>query len=193
MINVKKGTAHSLQQSDIRGLWDGSTTIVAGSIAYVDGTTGIVTKGAPLSGASGMLGFTINDDGNSDGDVKESGKIALYTLDGSSILETDQTENAITTGNYTIGAPLYAFKSSSANAGKVTVTASADSAGPIGWVEGIRSLQADGNATFASQNYPSLDSAGNLTTKAYVYKGQKNIPVLSIKLAAFNGKVAAAA
>lgn len=183
MINVKKGTAHSLQQSDVRGTW--VTGVVSGMVCHIN-TTGAVVVGGPENATTGLLGFAIND--STDGDAKESNKIALYTLDGSSIIETDQTgATAITAANFPIGTPVYAWDISGTSPGAVTTTSTGHVVGPIGWVEGIRNLQADGNQTFTAQNYTSVDSQGNVSTKSNTYSGQKNIPVVAIKLAAYNG------
>ncbi len=176
MINVKKGPAHSLAQSDVRGT--AISGVTAGMVCYVDGTDnpGYIAKGAVPLNKTGILGFAIND--STDGDVIESGKIALYTLDGSSVIETDQCKETVNTTNYPIGKPVYA----EVTTGLVTNVATGQ-AGPIGWVEGIRSLQADGNASYSSQNYVSVDG----TTKANAsFKGQKNVDVVAIKLAAFS-------
>lgn len=186
MINVKKGNAMSLKQSDIRGKAPAAGGITAGMVCYLS-TAGAIVKGPTPNGSTGVLGFAIND--STDGDVLESGKIALYTLDGSSILETDQSLDTINSTNYPLGAPVYA----EATTGKVTKTA-ASNCGPIGWVEGIRNLQSDGNAS-STQDYVSIyDSSGAVTgTQATVsnnvQKVQKNIPVVSIKLAATNPTV----
>ena len=184
MINVRKGTAHSLAQSDLRGSNPGG--IVAGMICNV--LAGAVTAGG--IGSSGVRGFAINN--SIDGDVIESGNIALYSLDGNSVIETDQvdfTADSTTTINatdYPDGTPLYASHTA---AGKVCKTSTSNGT-IIGWVSGVRSLQ---NATpypsgvvQGSQNYPSLLEAYNGTpvTKSSTFKAQVNIPVLGIKLAA---------
>ena len=103
MINIKKGTAFTLQQSDVRGFnpnpaqYGSGTAITAGALCYVSapssiGTVGTVTAvpagGGVPSTFVGLKGFAINN--SYDGDAIESGKIALYTLDGNSIIETDQ-------------------------------------------------------------------------------------------------------
>lgn len=187
MINVKKGPAHSLGQADVRGVAPAAGGITSGMVCYVDGTDtpGLITKGGIPVTKTGILGFAINDSG--DHDVLESGKIALYTLDGASVIETDQTAETLNTTNYPIGKPVFAELTT----GKVTNVATSH-AGPIGWVEGIRDLQADGNVTLASQNYTSIYTTAGVvdgtaqSTKAIVPKVQKNIPVLSIKLASFS-------
>jgi hypothetical protein len=183
MINVKKGTAHSLQQSDIRGKAPAAGGVVAGMVCYLN-TSGAIIKGAVPNGSTGIVGFAIND--SVDGDVIESGKIALYQLDGNSIIETDQVSNTANSTNFPIGKAVYVEPAT----GLITTTA-ASNAGPIGWVEGIRNLQADGNVS-STQDYVSIyDSSGNVTgTQATVsndvQKVQKNIPVVGVKLAAGN-------
>lgn len=194
MINVKKGPAHSLGQADVRGNWDGSTAFTQGGIAYVD-VNGTVQTGLPV-GAVGTPGFVIDGPvisgtvgGN--GSVNESGKIALYTFDGASIIETDQVVEAVTAANCPIGAPVYgvsAGNATTANIGKVTcASATAAASGTlaiIGWVEGIRTLQLQSNYNFGAQNYTSEkeSDSGTAVTRSYTYRGQYNIPVLSIKL-----------
>ena len=178
MINIKKGTAHSLQQSDIRGTYN--TGVTAGMVVHVD-ANGVVqvggTNNANSDGTNGVRGFAINN--STDGDAIESNKIAVYTFDGNSIIETDQVENAVTLANYPLGTPVY-----SKGATGVVTTTSTNNGPIIGWVEGVRNLQACLGVTQSAQSYPSVDSSGNLTTKTYAFKAQVNIPVLSIKLAA---------
>jgi hypothetical protein len=194
MINIKKGPAHSLGQSDVRGKWDGSTAFVAGQVAFID-STGTVQKGFPVGTTTqvGIAGFVIDGPVTSgavagvNGSVNESGKIALYTLDGTSIIETDQIVDAIT--SFTVGKPVYGVgigSTTTANVGKVTITsATAAGSGPVilGWVEGVRYLQKDSNNTFSGQNYTSVDSQGNQTTASFVYKGQTQVQLVAIKLA----------
>jgi hypothetical protein len=209
MINVKKGTAHSLQQTDYRGTnpnptgyGSGGTIITAGELVYI-ATTGIVT-GCPTSGGAsfvGLKGLAINN--NYDGDAIESQKIAIYALDGASIIETDQVDSNDGTLNlttYPVGTPLYPSLNTVGLVSKTNGSSANAWAAPIGWVEGVRFLQ---NATpypvgvSGTQNYTSAtESAGisaetatangqpiyNPTTKSATYKAQINIPVLSIKL-----------
>jgi hypothetical protein len=172
MINVRKGTHHSLQQSDIRGAW--LTGVTAGMICRVD-STGTIALGG--DGTTGIRGFAINN--STDGDAIESQKIALYTLDGNSQIETDQTENAVNATNYPVGTALY----SKGATGLVTVTSTANGS-IIGWVQGIRSLQASPGQTQSGQTYTSIDSSGNTSSKTFAFKAQVNVPVLGIKLAA---------
>ena len=214
MINIVKGTAHSLQQSDLRG--GAITGVLAGMIAHVAANGNVAVGG---DSTTGLRGFAINNSG--DGDVIESNVIALYSLDGNSILETDQTDSndgALTAYTFPVGTPMYAsqvvpgkvtkFANTLNTAGTPSGTASTGanitSNGPvIGWVSGIRSLQ---NATpypsgtSSSQNYTSstetaainaANAAGNTnfptyanSTKSATYKAQVNVPVLGIKLAA---------
>jgi hypothetical protein len=184
MINVKKGPAHSLGQADLRG--NSVSGVYAGMIAHVDSSGNIVLGG---DGTTGLRGLAINN--SNDGDVIESGKIALYSLDGASVIETDQIDTgvggAITAANYPVGTALYASQTTAGLIGKV----STDAGNIIGWVEGVRSLQ---NATpypsgvSATQNYTSLTEAANgvASTKSATFKAQVNVPLVSIKLAASN-------
>jgi hypothetical protein len=204
MINVRKGTAHSLQQSDVVG-FTGCNSIVAGMICSLQ-NDGVIYKGNESNSNYGVIGFAINN--ATDGDVIESGKIGLYLLDGNSIIETDQVDLAtdsastINTSDYPIGTALFA---SDACRGKVMKTKihgeEPDDNVVIGWVVGVRYLQ---NATpypsgfTASQDYISGTEqaaingetvSGNYAQAAYtpsqktaVYKYQTNVPVLAIKL-----------
>lgn len=169
MINVKKGSAHSLQQSDRVGLAKASEGVVAGMICRIN-TSGQVVKGATDEvAADDLLGFAINN--QTDGDVIESGKISLYLLDGSSVIETDQSTTAITLANYPIGSRVSVLED-----GSGMVKPWDASARVIGYVEGVRTLPA---APSVSQNYLDLD--GNSQTKTLTT--QKMINVLAIKLA----------
>ena len=216
MINVKKGNAHSLGQSDIRGTQQPG--ILAGMICNVD-TAGYVNPGVSYTAgaAAGLRGFAINTSAvgtyGGDGDVLESNKIALYTLDGNSIIETDQTDTVqdgvLSATTYPVGTAIYASSNAAgAGTGYGTVTKSSTNSASgsngtiIGWVEGVRFLQ---NATpFPSglsqtQNYTSATETAAIaaegttsngqptytpSTKSATYKYQYNVPVLSIKLAA---------
>jgi hypothetical protein len=205
MINVKKGSAHSLQQTDYRGInpnpsqYTGAGTVItAGELVYLN--AGVVTAVPTTGGATlvGLKGFAINN--SYDGDAIESQKIAVYALDGSSILETDQVDGTINASNYPIGTALYPSATTAGNVGATNGTAGNAWPAPIGWVEGIRFLQ---NATpFPSgkantQNYTSATEAAAIaaegattngqpaytpSTVSATYKGQVNVPVLAIKL-----------
>jgi len=223
MINIKKGTAHSLQQSDLRGTVTSNTgNVLAGSLCYLSngtaynsitaaaGSIALAGGAAAVSstqGCPGIRGFAINNLG--DGDVIESGKIALYTLDGESIIETDQVDltgdsaSSISATSYPIGTPIYQSQSA---AGKVAKLATGTPGPIIGWVEGIRYLQTNtptagsvpdsGTTTAVTQNYISAteyaaytaSAGGNFptyssSTLSASYKPQVNIAVLGIKLA----------
>jgi hypothetical protein len=233
MINVKKGPAHSLGQADIRGTAPTATqlsaatgtgvssntytngaptTVIAGMLCRIDSTTGAVTPGG-CGGTTnnGLRGFAINNLG--DGDVIESQKIALYSLDGVSIIETDQVDitldsvAAVSLTNYPVGTAIY---QSTATAGLVSKT-STNAGNLIGYVEGVRYLQNStpnpvvplgGTGKSLTQNYTSAteaadyaasNAAGNTNFPAYTpstgsatFKAQVNVPVLSIKLASTN-------
>jgi len=107
MINVRKGTAHSLSQSDFIGVAQNDTNIVSGQLVILDNSGNIDLAGGTPSGNTyagintARYGFALND--QTDGDVIESGKIGAYGLDGNSIIETDQTTASINSTNYPIG------------------------------------------------------------------------------------------
>lgn len=95
MINVKKGNAHSLHQTDKLGVVSG--VITAGALVSFDHATDV----ANATNASKIVGFAINN--STDSDVIGAGnKLGGYLLDGGSIIETDQFDNAIVKGD-TIG------------------------------------------------------------------------------------------
>lgn len=167
MINVKKGTAHSLQQSDVRGLTKASEGVEAGMLCKIN-ASGQVIKGVAAQGVDDLLGFALNN--QTDGDVIRSGKIALYLLDGNSVIETDKAAATINLTNYPVGTRL----AGDTTTGNVKAWASGDRV--IGYVEGVRELP---SAVSTSQNY--LDSLGNTVSKTMTI--QKRIAVLGIKLA----------
>lgn len=135
MINFKKGTAHSLAQVDrvgtaISGITAGmlvhlSNVDPAAIVKGVDGSTGTF-------GVANLIGFAVNN--SLDADVIASGKIGVLLLDGNSVIETDQTDAAITLTNYPIGSPLGA----DGTTGAVQIAATGDRI--IGYVEGVRTL-----------------------------------------------------
>ena len=204
MINVRKGISHSLAQADLIG--PATSGIYAGMLCRIDSTTGSITAGG--SGSNGIRGFAINN--STDGDVIESQKIALYSLDGNTILETDQVDIAtdsvsvISLTNYPVGTAIYG---STNNPGLVQKTSTGTL---VGWVRDVRFLQLStpsslgppiaGAGSSLTQNYTSATEAadyaasnasGNTafpaytpTTKSNTYKAQINVPVLTIKLAA---------
>lgn len=132
MINVRKGTAHSLLQSDVVGNAKANEAVVAGMICYLD-AAGDIVKGCSGTAANDLLGFAINN--QDDGDVIESGKIGLYQLDGNSVIETDQAAATINATNYPVGTALYAT-----TGGTGTVTTTNTTSRIIGHVNGIRNI-----------------------------------------------------
>ena len=136
-INFKSGPALSLHQVNIVGNAVDGQAIEAGHVVRLVETSGVlsVLKGASASPApaADLLGFAINT--QTDGDVIESGKIGVFTLDGASIVETTLTDATINYTNYPLGANL-----SVTTAGEVKVATSTDKV--IGQVAGIRSLPA---------------------------------------------------
>lgn len=167
MINIKKGTAHSLQQSDRVGTAKAAEAVVAGMLVRID-SNGDVVKGVTSQGVADTLGFAINN--QADGDVIESGKIGVLLLDGNSVIETDQAAAAITAGNYPIGTRL----AGDTTTGNVKAWASGDRI--IGYVEGIRSLPVEASL---SQNYKNV--AGSTLTNTSFQPTTKAL--LGIKLA----------
>lgn len=101
MINIKKGTAHSLQQTDAVAKVVANEGVVAGMVVHIDPTansnTGGVKKSTSttaVSATGAAIGFAAND--QTDGDVIESGKLGVYLLDGGSIIESDQYVSGLT-------------------------------------------------------------------------------------------------
>lgn len=153
MINVKKGAAKSLQQTDLLGPIVAGQAVVAGMICRMDATTNDVRKGGV---ATDLFGFAIQN--QTDGDVIDSGKMSLYALDGGSIIETDQSAITINLTNYPLGTPIYP---TTGNTGTVTSANTVNK--QVGVSAGVR-------------NYPSVGTSGG-------FSYWTTIPVLAIKLA----------
>ena len=160
MINVRKGTGHSLLQTDIVGSAKTSEAVVAGMLVQKEASTGDVTKLTTcINGtAYGQIGFAVNT--QTDGDVIESGKIGLYLLDGHTVVETDQF-----TGTYTSADVGKAVVADGSTAGKVKAVAWAD---------------ADTSRILGSV-YDAPRS---------IFSGQTSVTVLPIKMALGNPTVA---
>lgn len=167
MINIKKGTAHSLLQSDKVGNAKANEAVVAGMLVRID-SNGDIIKGVASQGVADTLGFAINN--QTDGDVIESGKIGYIMLDGNSVIETDQTDTTINASNYPIGTRL----AGDTTTGKVKAWASGDRV--VGYVEGIRTLPVEAQL---SQNYKNV--AGTTLTNTSYQPSTKAL--LGIKLA----------
>lgn len=168
MINIKKGTAHTLQQSDKLALAKAAEGVVSGMLVHVDSTTGEAIKGVVSQGVADILGFAINN--QADADVIESGKLGLILLDGNSVIETDQASATINSSNYPVGTRLGGDLAT----GTVKAWASGDRV--IGYVEGIRSLPVEAQI---SQAYK--DRNGNQFTNTSYQPTTKAL--LGIKLA----------
>jgi hypothetical protein len=175
MINFKKGTGHSLAQSDRIAKPKAGDAIVAGMLVKVNTTTSEVEK--PIANpddsthlVGDLVGFAINN--QTDGDVIESGKLGFIMLDGNSVIETDQSDVAINSTNYPVGTRVVGGETP----GKVKPWAAATAGRILGYVEGIRNLQ---STESINQNYLNLAGATVTTT----INTQKNIPVLGNKLA----------
>ena len=154
MINIKKGTAHSLQQSDLVGKAKAAEAVVAGMLVHID-SSGDIIKGVTSQGVADTLGFAINN--QTDGDVIESGKIGYLLLDGNSVIETDQANATINASNFPVGTRL----AGDTTTGLVKAWASGDRV--IGYVEGIRSLPVEASLT---QNYKDRNGV-TLTNTSY--------------------------
>jgi hypothetical protein len=201
MINVKKGILHSLQQTDYRGTnpnpaaYGSGTALYAGMFCYITAAGAVAVVPTTATGTSSFLrGFAINN--NFDGDAIESKTIALYALDGASIIETDQvdlladgggtTPLALTAANYPIGTALYASTLAQSNptaglVSKLPGTSGLPSTQIIGWVQGIRFLQ---NCTpypvgvSATQSYISAtETAAYNAESANSATGSNGLPI----------------
>jgi hypothetical protein len=168
MINFKKGPALSLHQVNyVAAPGSGVTGIEAGHVVRIQ-ADGLVYKGASSATVSqwndvAVYGFAINN--QTAGDVIESGKIGVYALDGSSVIETDQTTDTINSSNYPIGALLGAATDSS---GTLTKVANTYAGKIVGQVEGIRTLPGSVQTL--------TDNNGN------AFKVQGTTTVLAVKL-----------
>jgi hypothetical protein len=164
MINFKKGPALSLHQVNYLGKAKTSEGIVAGMVVTINGSGEVVkpTIAGTAVDKDLLLGFAINN--QTSGDVIESGVIGVYALDGSSVIETDQTEFAINATNYPTGTRLSVVTGT----GAVCTIANNYAGQVIGQVEGIRTIP----GTIQTLN----DNNGN------PYKVQLPTTMLAIKL-----------
>jgi len=95
-INVRKGNAHSLAQTDFTGSLKASEGVIAGHLVYKNsnGEIELVNKldnatrasAGNKIGNSALIGFAVTT--QDEGDAIESGKIGVYALDGGSVIET---------------------------------------------------------------------------------------------------------
>lgn len=94
MINVRKGPAHSLAQTDFVGITKADEAVVAGMLVRKN-SSGEIVKVTTLTTAaeSGLVGFAITT--QSEGDAIASGKIGVYALDGASVIETNQVTTTL--------------------------------------------------------------------------------------------------
>lgn len=94
MINVRKGNAHSLAQTDFIGALKADEDVVAGMLV-VKNSSGEIVQAPTIETDEdvGLIGFALTN--QDEGDAIESGKIGAYALDGSSVIETDQVTNTI--------------------------------------------------------------------------------------------------
>ena len=178
MINIKKGNGLTLRQVD--KVATAPAAVVAGQLVKLTSTDGAVFTAA-LEGGSGsstaahLIGFSLSN--VTDSDVLASGKIGVLLLDGSSVIETDQTEAAITIANYAIGAPLYA---SASTAGALSTTSTTTRV--IGYVEGIRSIPGTPSGTTLTQSWIDVNS-NTISGSQAAGSLQSSTTVLGVKLA----------
>lgn len=120
MINVRKGTAHSLLQTDFVGNLKANENVVAGMLVRKD-SSGDIVKVTTLTTAaeSGLVGFALTN--YDEGDAIESQKIGAYALDGGSVIETDQVTSSLTVGSEAQNG--FAVVADGSTAGKVKVVA----------------------------------------------------------------------
>ena len=169
MINIKKGTGLSLQQSDRVGTALSGQGVVAGMVVRLDTSGNVVVGPTNAAAADDLLGFALNN--QTDSDVIASGKIGYIHLDGSSVIETDQVTGTINSTNFVLGARVSADPSS---LGNVRAWQSGDRV--LGYVDGIRTLP---GISSVSQNYQNI--AGSTLTNTS--NQQVFVTVLAIKLA----------
>lgn len=164
MINFRKGTGYSLQQTDKAvplPIPNTPGTFVAGMVARQTpaGPAAVGISGTPLTDSLGFVG--LND---TDTSVISSGNLLMYFPDGNTVVETDQTASAITATNYPIGANL------TANSAGLIVVSTATTDHVIGQVY---------------DNTATLPTLTNVTgTNGQTFQVQGFVNVLSIKLKA---------
>lgn len=93
MINIKKGTAHSLTQSDFVGLAKANEGVDAGMVVRIDSSGNMVKGPTNAAAADDRLGLAITT--QSQGDAIASGKISAYALDGNSVIGTDYVTGSL--------------------------------------------------------------------------------------------------
>lgn len=142
MINCRKGSAHSLGQTDFVGTAKASEAVIAGMLVSKN-TSGEIVKVPKLDNATrasatnriaptgGNFGFALTT--QSEGDSIASGKIGAYALDGSSVIETSYFNSAAAVTAADVGKPVIQSASTGAD-GEVTVVAVGTTERIIGWV-----------------------------------------------------------
>lgn len=133
-IQVIKGPAHSLKQTDFVGKAKANEGVVAGMLVRKN-ANGEIVKGVSgqATAVDDLLGFAVTN--QDEGDAIESGKIGVYALDGASIIATDQVTGTLNTTTFPIGSRVAPDPS---NAGKVRAWQSGDRV--IGTVVDIRNV-----------------------------------------------------
>jgi hypothetical protein len=96
-INVRKGSAHSLTQTDFVGSLKSGEGVDAGHLVMKNSDGEIVKAPTNWSANDGLIGFAITS--QAEGDAIESNKIGVYALDGGSVIETSYFAGSVTSAN----------------------------------------------------------------------------------------------
>lgn len=159
MINFKKGPALSLHQVNYIGSAKADEGVVAGMVVQIN-NDGEVIRGTSDNESKNILyGFAINSQAS--GDVIESGKIGVYALDGSSVIETDQFVGEASSFNVGELVSVHEAVADDEDAGKIKVLTGNERA--IGQVEGVRTIP-------------------GVTQTVGTYKIQGEVTVVAVKL-----------
>jgi len=126
-INVRKGSAHSLTQTDFIGAIKSGEGVDAGHLVTKNDDGEIVKATNAVTGAD-LLGFAITS--QAEGDAIASGKIGAYALDGGSVIETSYYTGSVT------AADIGKFVIPSTTAGSVAVAAAVGNADELEVVVG---------------------------------------------------------
>lgn len=183
MINIKKGTGLSLQQSDAVLTLTANEDIKAGMVVATT-SAGAAIKSIQTTGDK-LVGFALGN--QEDTDVIDAGKIAVIRLDGHSVIETDQAFETINSTNFPLGGPVYAYTAGSTalSLGKVGGANQGSGNTLVGYVEGIRTVPAAKPTTLTpAVSHKYVDRSGTEITPAAVNMGWPTVTVVGIKLIA---------
>ena len=159
-INVRKGSAHSLTQTDFVGTIKSGEGVDAGHLVMKNSNGEIVKAPTNWSANDGLIGFAITS--QAEGDAIASGKIGVYALDGGSVIETSYFVGSVTSamiGDY--------------------VVPDSDAAGHTGTAGYVKVVQSRTDAAAINLIIGKVYDAPRT-----IYVGQSSVTVLPIKLAA---------